>query len=288
MTEVIEVPAFDLSMKKKKKKVVKKEDEITEGLENLELKEKGPKEPEIIEEAAGGEEAEGAEGGDLDFSKLKKKKKTKKVTIKEDGDESVPAESSEPAETSDSTNGDADSTQVPATSTTSSSSSPSPWLGSDRDYTYEELATRIFNMLHNSNPELAKTKRYVMKPPQVCREGTKKTVWINFAEICSIMRRKPDHVLNYVLAELGTNGSVDGSQRLVIKGRFQPKGLENVLRHYISEYVACRTCKSPDTVMQKENRLYFLCCEACGSRRSVTAIKKGFEAQIGKRKKGDK
>jgi len=138
-------------------------------------------------------------------------------------------------------------------------------------------------MLHNSNPELSKTKKYVMKPPQVCREGTKKTVWINFAEICAIMRRKPDHVLNYVLAELGTNGSVDGSQRLVIKGRFQPKGLEIVLRHYIAEYVACRTCKSPDTVLKKENRLYFLCCETCGSRRSVAAIKKGFEAQIGKR-----
>jgi len=272
MTEVVEeVPAFDLSMKKKKKKSTKKEDEIAEGVENLEIKEgEAP-----AEDAPAAEDAEAApEGGDLDFSKIKKKKKTiKKVSIKE-GDEAAEGSSETPAESAEASASDAPST-----------SSPSPWVGSDRDYTYEELATRIFNMLHNSNPELAKTKKYVMKPPQVCREGTKKTVWINFAEICTIMRRKPDHVLNYVLAELGTNGSVDGSQRLVIKGRFQPKGLENVLRHYISEYVACRTCKSPDTVMQKENRLYFLCCEACGSRRSVAAIKKGFEAQIGKRKK---
>jgi hypothetical protein len=49
--------------------------------------------------------------------------------------------------------------------------------------------------------------------------------------------------------------------------------------------VACRTCKSPDTNLKKENRLYFLCCESCGSTRSVATIKKGFEAQIGKRKK---
>jgi hypothetical protein len=52
-----------------------------------------------------------------------------------------------------------------------------------------------------------------------------------------------------------------------------------------AEYVACRTCKSPDTLLKKENRLYFLCCNACGSTRSVAPIKKGFEAQVGKRKK---
>lgn len=52
------------------------------------------------------------------------------------------------------------------------------------------------------------------------------------------------------------------------------------------EYVTCKTCKSPDTELSKgENRLYFLTCNSCGSRRSVTAIKTGFTAQIGKRKK---
>jgi len=164
-----------------------------------------------------------------------------------------------------------------------------PWAGSDRDYTYEELAGRVYDLIHNANPDMGtKQKRYTMKPPQVCREGTKKTVWINFAEICPVLKRKPEHVLNYVLAELGTNGSVDGKHRLVIKGRFQPKQIENVVRHYITEYVACRTCKSPDTQLKKENRLYFLCCDSCGSTRSVAAIKKGFEAQVGKRKKEEK
>eukprot|EP01113_Clastostelium_recurvatum_P000604 TRINITY_DN1027_c0_g1_i1.p1 TRINITY_DN1027_c0_g1~~TRINITY_DN1027_c0_g1_i1.p1 ORF type:complete len:297 (+),score=95.71 TRINITY_DN1027_c0_g1_i1:75-893(+) len=270
MTDVIEeVPTFDLSMKKKKKKKVVKADEVTEGVAALDIKDK--EEGEAAEAPV--EEAE-PEMADGEFSGKKKKKKSsskRMTTITKDEDDTSSA----------STSGDAPSTSED----TSSTSTSSPWLGSDRDYTYEELANRIFNMLHNSNPDLAKTKKYTMKPPQVCRVGTKQTVWINFAEICSIMRRKPDHVLNYVLAELGTNGSVDGLQRLVIKGRFQPKGLENVLRHYIAEYVACHTCKSPDTVMQKENRLYFLQCEACGSRRSVNAIKKGFEAQIGKRKK---
>ena len=47
------------------------------------------------------------------------------------------------------------------------------------------------------------------------------------------MRRQPDHVIQFLFAELGTSGSMDGSQRLVIKGRFQPKQIESVLKKYI-------------------------------------------------------
>jgi translation initiation factor 2 subunit 2 len=55
---------------------------------------------------------------------------------------------------------------------------------------------------------------------------------------------------------------------------------------FVVEYVTCKTCRSPDTELNKgENRLYFVTCNSCGSRRSVTAIKTGFSAQVGKRKR---
>jgi translation initiation factor 2 beta subunit (eIF-2beta)/eIF-5 len=47
------------------------------------------------------------------------------------------------------------------------------------------------------------------------------------------MHRQPEHVIQFLFTELGTSGSIDGSQRLVIKGRFQQKQIENVLRRYI-------------------------------------------------------
>ena len=47
------------------------------------------------------------------------------------------------------------------------------------------------------------------------------------------------------------------------------------------EYVTCKTCKSPDTLLTKENRIFFMACETCGSRRSVNPIKTGFQAQLG-------
>ncbi|KAL8055826.1 hypothetical protein ABFX02_04G080700 [Erythranthe guttata] len=162
-----------------------------------------------------------------------------------------------------------------------------PWEGTDRDYIYEELLGRVFNILRENNPELAgDRRRTVMRPPQVLREGTKKTVFVNFMDLCKTMHRQPEHVMTFLLAEMGTSGSLDGQQRLVVKGRFAPKNFEGILRRYINEYVICNGCKSPDTILSKENRLFFLRCEKCGSGRSVAPIKAGFVARVGRRKAG--
>ncbi|KAL0370861.1 UNVERIFIED_CONTAM: Eukaryotic translation initiation factor 2 subunit beta [Sesamum angustifolium] len=161
----------------------------------------------------------------------------------------------------------------------------SPWEGSDRDYEYEELWAS--QHLRENNPELAgDRRRTVMRPPQVLREGTKKTVFVNFMDLCKTMHRQPEHVMTFLLAEMGTSGSLDGQQRLVVKGRFAPKNFEGILRRYINEYVICNGCKSPDTILSKENRLFFLRCEKCGSGRSVAPIKAGFVARVGRRKAG--
>ena len=169
---------------------------------------------------------------------------------------------------------------------------------------YDKLLDRFFAHLHSAHPDLLSSgsKSYVIPPPQCLREGNKKTIFANIPDICKRMKRSEEHVMQFIFAELGTSGSVDGSRRLVIKGRFQQKQIENVLRRYIGEsyswtvelranavpgeYVSCKTCRSPDTELSKgENRLYFVTCNSCGSRRSVTAIKTGYSAQVGKRKR---
>lgn len=106
------------------------------------------------------------------------------------------------------------------------------WMGSDRDYTYEELLNRAFEIMRDKNPDMAagKKQKFVMRPPQVVKIGAKKTSFANFTEICKMLHRQPKHLLDFLLAELGTSGSVDGNSQLIIKGRFQQKQIENVLR----------------------------------------------------------
>ncbi|KAL4949043.1 translational initiation factor 2 beta [Aspergillus filifer] len=153
---------------------------------------------------------------------------------------------------------------------------------------YSLLVSRFFSLIQSHHPDLLSsgTKSYKIPPPQCLREGNRRTIFANIADICKRMKRSDDHVMQFLFAELGTSGSVDGSRRLVIKGRFQQKQIENVLRRYIVEYVTCKTCRSPDTELNKgENRLYFVTCNSCGSRRSVAAIKTGFRGQVGRRKR---
>ncbi|OIT34788.1 PREDICTED: eukaryotic translation initiation factor 2 subunit beta-like [Nicotiana attenuata] len=255
--EVADIAPFDPTKKKKKKKVVIQDpaddlvDSLAEKTESLSV----------------------SEGLETAFSGKKKKKKPAHTDLLNDEKENV-------ADDVDDHFGDDEEAEGIVLH-------HYPWEGSDRDYEYEELLGRVFNILRENNPELAgDRRRTVMRPPQVLREGTKKTVFVNFMDLCKTMHRQPEHVMTFLLAEMGTSGSLDGQQRLVIKGRFAPKNFEGILRRYVNEYVICNGCKSPDTILSKENRLFFLRCEKCGSGRSVAPIKAGFVARVGRRKAG--
>lgn len=196
---------LDLSLMKKKKKKAKKDD--AEGADGA--------------PAAGGEEA-------IDLSMKKKKKK--KVPKEEDefakklealnieGGEGGEAPAEEAVQEGDMDKG----TGIWAHDET-------------KTVNYDLLLSRFFSLLAQKNPDHASTgtRSYKIPPPQCLREGNKKTIFANLPEICKRMKRADEHVTAYLFAELGTSGSVDGSRRLVIKGRFQQKQIENVLRTYI-------------------------------------------------------
>lgn len=101
-----------------------------------------------------------------------------------------------------------------------------------------QLLHRFYASLHASNPSLLTSagKRYTIAPPSIHREGNKKSIFANVTDICKRMHRQPEHVIQFLFSEMGTTGSVDGAGRLVIKGRFQQKQVENVLRRYIGVY----------------------------------------------------
>jgi len=179
---------------------------------------------------------EGADG-ELDLT-IKKKKKSKKPKAEGEDDfaaklaaldidkEDEEAEAAEPVQESIEDAGDMDE-------------ETGIWAHNDtKQISYELLLSRFFSLLSQKNPDHASSgaRSYKIPPPQCLREGNKKTIFANINEICKRMKRTDEHVTQYLFAELGTSGSVDGSRRLVIKGRFQQKQIENVLRRYISTF----------------------------------------------------
>ncbi|CAD5111399.1 DgyrCDS710 [Dimorphilus gyrociliatus] len=277
MTE--EDPVFDptLKKKKKKKKPINLEDTEQASESQGHVEDEGVKE--ITEKV-----------DDLDFNSLKKKKK--KVYF---DPESQKTEEGDNEGLDDNFSFDkkkkkkkvrgTDLDQVDSMAPKGKENGTTLLIDSDREYTYEELLQRVFDIMREKNPDMVagEKRKFVMKPPQVMRVGTKKSSFANFHEICKMLHRTPKHLMAFLLAELGTSGAIDGNNQLIIKGRFQQKQIESVLRRYIKEYVTCHTCKSPETILSKDTRLYFLQCESCGSRCSVASIKSGFQAVTGKR-----
>lgn len=195
-------------MKKKKKKVKKTEEDNEEG--------------------------EAADGG-LDLSTMKKKKKSKKPKTDDDFTARLAA-----ANLNDEAEGEGEAApEETAVDEGDMMKGTGIWAHDEtKVIPYESLLSRFFTLLAQKNPDHASSgsKSYKIPPPQCLREGNKKTIFANIAEICKRMKRTDEHVTQYLFAELGTNGSVDGSRRLVIKGRFQQKQIENVLRKYISRF----------------------------------------------------
>lgn len=202
-----------------------------DGLGDLSLMKKKKKKSKKVEEGEDGGDEPAADGG-LDLSSMKKKKKSKKPKDAEDGFAARLA-----AVNIDGEEGEDEKAEEKPVEVGDMTKGTGIWQHDEtKPIGYDMLLSRFFTLLSQKNPDHASSgsKSYKIPPPQCLREGNKKTIFANIAEICKRMKRTDEHVTSYLFAELGTSGSVDGSRRLVIKGRFQQKQIENVLRKYIS------------------------------------------------------
>ncbi len=134
-------------------------------------------------------------------------------------------------------------------------------------------------------PEVAEShERFVLPELEVLQEG-KTTVIRNFIDVTDKLRREPEHVLQYLLRELGTPGNLEG-RRVVLKSKISQGHITDKIQSYTDTFVICSECGRPDTKMVKEGRTLVLECEACGAHRPVN-VKKGTRADTHSLKEGD-
>jgi translation initiation factor 2 subunit 2 len=110
-------------------------------------------------------------------------------------------------------------------------------------------------------------ERFIMPKTKIYIEG-KTTVLENFADIAGVLNRDKDHLMKFILGELGTAGKIDGS-RAVFNGKFEESQFEVIVATYVNDYVICSECGRPDTKLVKDDRVQMLLCEACGSKRPI-------------------
>ena len=127
-------------------------------------------------------------------------------------------------------------------------------------------------------PAIKDTKdRFVIPTPRVFYEG-KTTVLENFGSIVDTLNRSPEHLMKYLLQEMGTAGKIEG-QRGIFQGKFTEQAISSHISSYFEEYVVCTECRLPDTNLIKSDRVLMLRCDACGAHRPVRKRKAAVSVQ---------
>ena len=95
-----------------------------------------------------------------------------------------------------------------------------------------------------------------------------RTLFRNFADYPKIMRRDPLKLLQYLSKEFAVPAERIGDAAMFI-GKRAPDDFTRLLKIYVKDYIECTTCKSPDTRIEREKRISFLNCEACGAKSTI-------------------
>ena len=130
---------------------------------------------------------------------------------------------------------------------------------------YEKMLKRIEkNLVKHSK---VTDGRFELPPVDVMWEG-QKTYLRNFMEYPKIMRRDPAKLLQYLSKEFAVPAEKIGDTAMFI-GKREPDDFTRLFKIYVTDYIECQTCKSPETKIMKEKRISFLLCEACGAKSTV-------------------
>jgi len=130
---------------------------------------------------------------------------------------------------------------------------------------YEKLLKRIDS--ERSKNSTGTDSRFELPPVDVMWEG-QRTYLRNFSDFPKILRRDSAKLLQYLSKEFAVPAERIGDSAMFI-GRRDPDDFTRLLKIYVNDYIMCPTCKSPDTRTEKEKRISFLICEACGAKSTI-------------------
>lgn len=144
----------------------------------------------------------------------------------------------------------------------------------DKLYIYSELLDRIYT--HYGKIDNKKVS-YKIEPPIINRQGNRTIIFENINSMCIKMNRPLNHLVNFITQELCIKKwSLDASNKLILQGTYQQSHFEKIITQYIRDFVKCKSCKSSDTILLKENRITFIKCNNCYSKYNSVVIEDIF------------
>ena len=133
-------------------------------------------------------------------------------------------------------------------------------------YTLDFCLDRLYKKAENDR---AKTKKFYPKKPIVIRQN-RKTFINNFSEICTHFNRPENDVELFIHERLQTPSSIKNNS-LCIDNMFKEDQIFDVIMKYVDTYVRCpqELCGSGNTKLVREDRVLYLVCNICCSKKAV-------------------
>ena len=142
-------------------------------------------------------------------------------------------------------------------------------MARSKPFEYGSLLSRAREELPE---DLTHESRWNVPEVDVLHEG-RTTIVRNWKDIVGTLNRPADHVLSYLLREVGTAGDGD-ADRVVFMGKIAPAHIQEKIANYTDVFVICDECHRPDTHLTKDGRIMLLKCDACGAHKPVKARKR--------------
>ena len=122
---------------------------------------------------------------------------------------------------------------------------------------YEQLLKEAKKQL----PEIKESSSRFELPTVKGHAQGNKTVITNFQQIVDQLGRPQEQLLKFLQRELATPAVMDGP-RLVLGRKIPSASINKKLELYCRDFVLCKECKKPDTVIIRDGRVMFLKCTA--------------------------
>lgn len=139
-------------------------------------------------------------------------------------------------------------------------------------YTTEELLD-LFDARLSAKLKLTKSNKKVKKltNPPVIKTFNKKTYIQNFELICNEMMRDPLNVQQFIENELKTKSSINEDNMLILNNVYNENQIKQIITKYMKKYVFCLEpkCNSSNTTLLKENRIVYMQCNTCQSKKPL-------------------
>ncbi len=135
-----------------------------------------------------------------------------------------------------------------------------------------QMIKRFYEELGRIRTSSIAIKKY---PPIFITKHNRSMIVTNFGEICNKITRDPENLKNFIEFELFGKLLNDGMITLSTNGiltihkSISSDVINGTIKNYLDEYCKCHQCKNFKTGLIKEDRITYIICTACNSKKPI-------------------